>query len=82
MQVCRPLPDCMHVYHISVSNRVGFNICAAYRASDVPAEECRLNKEMLRAAVQTLEALSPKLSFVTLITGTKASHLHIHIINT
>ncbi|GAA91601.1 SirQ [Aspergillus luchuensis IFO 4308] len=36
---------------------------AAYRASDVPAEECRLNKEMLRAAVQTLEALSPKLSF-------------------
>ncbi|PWY72959.1 hypothetical protein BO70DRAFT_413562 [Aspergillus heteromorphus CBS 117.55] len=36
---------------------------AAYRASDNPAEECRLNKEMLRAAVQTLETLSPQLSF-------------------
>ncbi|PYI08052.1 hypothetical protein BO78DRAFT_442279 [Aspergillus sclerotiicarbonarius CBS 121057] len=47
---------------------------AAYRASDVPADECRLNKEMLRAAVQTLETLSPKLSFVTLITGTKAGN--------
>ncbi|OOF92689.1 hypothetical protein ASPCADRAFT_174426 [Aspergillus carbonarius ITEM 5010] len=46
---------------------------AAYRASDVPADECRLNKEMLRAAVQILETLSSKLSFVTLITGTKAS---------
>lgn len=43
----------------------------AYRASDIPAEECRLNKEMLRAAVQSIESVSSKLSFVTLITGTK-----------
>ncbi|GKZ56302.1 hypothetical protein AnigIFM49718_001547 [Aspergillus niger] len=50
---------------------------AAYRASDVPEEECRLNKEMLRAAVQTLENLSPKLSFVTLITGTKAYGVYL-----
>ncbi|RAL02178.1 SDR family oxidoreductase [Aspergillus ibericus CBS 121593] len=50
---------------------------AAYRASDVPADECRLNKEMLRAAVQTLETLSSKLSFVTLITGTKAYGVYL-----
>ncbi|RAL14140.1 SDR family oxidoreductase [Aspergillus homomorphus CBS 101889] len=50
---------------------------AAYRASDVPAEECRMNKEMLRAAVQTLEKLSPSLSFVTLITGTKAYGVYL-----
>ncbi|KAJ6018428.1 hypothetical protein N7499_002849 [Penicillium canescens] len=45
---------------------------AAYRASDHAAEECRLNKEMLRAAVQSLETLSSRLAFVVLITGTKA----------
>ncbi|PYI31177.1 hypothetical protein BP00DRAFT_475592 [Aspergillus indologenus CBS 114.80] len=50
---------------------------AAYRASDNAAEECRLNKEMLRAAVQALETLSPKLSFVTLITGTKAYGVYL-----
>ncbi|KAJ5668720.1 hypothetical protein N7462_009790 [Penicillium macrosclerotiorum] len=50
---------------------------AAYRASDDAAEECRLNKEMLRAAVQSLEALSSKLSFVTLITGTKAYGVYL-----
>ncbi|PYH87452.1 hypothetical protein BO71DRAFT_404648 [Aspergillus ellipticus CBS 707.79] len=50
---------------------------AAYRASDIPADECRLNKEMLRAAVQALETLSPKLSFVTLITGTKAYGVYL-----
>lgn len=72
----------MHIYYVSASNRVGFDICAAYRASDVPAEECRLNKEMLRAAVQTLETLSPRLSFVTLITGTKVCHLHFYIRDT
>ncbi|XRM46315.1 hypothetical protein ABZX51_009358 [Aspergillus tubingensis] len=77
MQVCRRLPHCMHIYYVSASNRVGFDICAAYRASDVPAEECRLNKEMLRAAVQTLETLSPRLSFVTLITGTKAYGVYL-----
>lgn len=31
---------------------------------------------MLRAAVQTIEALSPKLKFVTLITGTKVGDIH------
>ena len=30
-----------------------------------------MNKEMLRAAVQAVEALSNKMEFVTLITGTK-----------
>ncbi|KAJ5908728.1 hypothetical protein N7495_001410 [Penicillium taxi] len=45
---------------------------AAYQSCDDPSEECRLNKEMLRAAVNALEILSPKLTFVTLITGTKA----------
>ena len=82
MLVCSPLPYRMHTFSVSAANRACFNICAAYRASDVPEEECRLNKEMLQAAVQTLENLSPKLSFVTLITGTKVCHLHIHIGNT
>ncbi|KAJ5377943.1 uncharacterized protein N7496_005352 [Penicillium cataractarum] len=45
---------------------------AAYRESRDGAEECRLNKEMLRAAVQSIEDLSPALKFVTLVTGTKA----------
>ncbi|QKX54388.1 uncharacterized protein TRUGW13939_01474 [Talaromyces rugulosus] len=50
---------------------------AAYRASDSAPEECRLNKEMLRAAVQSLDTLSSKLSFVTLITGTKAYGVYL-----
>ncbi|KAJ6002418.1 hypothetical protein N7451_004965 [Penicillium sp. IBT 35674x] len=50
---------------------------AAYRASDTPAEECRVNKEMLRSAVQGLEAASSKLAFVTLITGTKAYGVYL-----
>ncbi|PYH42880.1 SDR family oxidoreductase [Aspergillus saccharolyticus JOP 1030-1] len=50
---------------------------AAYRANDDPAEECRVNKEMLRAAVQTLERISPNLAFVTLITGTKAYGVYL-----
>ncbi|KAJ5937120.1 hypothetical protein N7466_003570 [Penicillium verhagenii] len=50
---------------------------AAYRASDTPAEECVVNKEMLRAAVQGLEAVSSKLEFVTLITGTKAYGVYL-----
>ncbi|KAI9924117.1 hypothetical protein MW887_007357 [Aspergillus wentii] len=50
---------------------------AEYRASDDPVDECRMNKEMLCKAVQTLETFSPKLSFVTLITGTKAYGVHL-----
>ncbi|KAJ6019440.1 hypothetical protein N7522_001507 [Penicillium canescens] len=50
---------------------------AAYRASDHAAEECRLNKEMLRAAVQSLETLSSRLAFVVLITGTKAYGVYL-----
>ncbi|KAJ5543896.1 hypothetical protein N7494_005175 [Penicillium frequentans] len=50
---------------------------AAYRASDDAAEECRLNKEMLRAAVQSLETLSSRLAFVVLITGTKAYGVYL-----
>ena len=69
--------------YVHASNRAVSNICPAYRAGDIPAEECqRLNKEMLRAAVQTLETLSPRLSFVTLITGTKVCHLHFYIRDT
>ncbi|KAE8353463.1 hypothetical protein BDV28DRAFT_148042 [Aspergillus coremiiformis] len=45
---------------------------AAYSPRSDPVEECQMNKEMLRATVQAFEKLSPRLSFVTLITGTKA----------
>ncbi|KAJ5243334.1 uncharacterized protein N7469_001661 [Penicillium citrinum] len=44
---------------------------AAYRESQNGPEECHMNREMLRAAVQTIEKLSSNLQFVTLITGTK-----------
>lgn len=47
----------------------------AYRESRDGAEESRLNKEMLRAAVQSIEDLSPVLKFVTLVTGTKVSSI-------
>ncbi|KAE8146976.1 hypothetical protein BDV25DRAFT_169498 [Aspergillus avenaceus] len=50
---------------------------AAYTPSSDLAEECRLNKQMLRAAVQAFEKLSPKLTFVTLITGTKAYGVYL-----
>ncbi|KAA8646845.1 SDR family oxidoreductase [Aspergillus tanneri] len=50
---------------------------ASYFLSMDPEEECRLNKEMLRAAVQAVETLSTRLSFVTLITGTKAYGIHL-----
>lgn len=47
----------------------------AYCESRDGAEESQLNKEMLRAAVQSIEDLSPALKFVTLITGTKVSFM-------
>ncbi|OJJ43517.1 hypothetical protein ASPZODRAFT_145871 [Penicilliopsis zonata CBS 506.65] len=50
---------------------------AAYLANDNAAEECRQNKEMLEAVVTALEALSPALTFVTLITGTKAYGVYL-----
>ncbi|KAJ5155932.1 hypothetical protein N7492_008735 [Penicillium capsulatum] len=44
----------------------------AYRESGDGAEESRMNRGMLRTAVQAIEGLSSQLKFVTLITGTKA----------
>lgn len=63
------------LHPLSPSNGLKLISFSAYRASDNAPEECRLNKEMLRAAVQSFETLSPELNFVTLITGTKVRQM-------
>lgn len=72
-----------HVYYAGESRKLEI-ICRkpadeveAYRQSDDPQEECRINTAMLRGAISAVENLSNALTFVVLITGTKAYGLQM-----
>ena len=45
----------------------------AYKQSDDADEECKVNEAMLERAVQAVEHLSPKMTYVVLPSGSKVA---------
>lgn len=75
-----------HVYYVGTYGQVRedyYVVCKAtdeieaYKQSDDPQEECRINTQMLKAAIGVIENISKVLTCVVLVTGTKAYGLQM-----